>query len=152
MALKTYNPLKVSIKWKGIELNSDTPDGVVVTIAKDADTWNRRNGNDGVELRIRQNRLGGVVSITVNRSSDVNRQLLAIALRDRITESEVGPMTIADPSGPNGGSGALAHDAYILAIPNFERSNTDLGPVTWRFGSSRIDEAEQGVAMTVVGA
>lgn len=149
MALKSYNPQKVSIKWKGIELNADTPDGVFVDIAKDADTWNRGSGNDGVEARIRQNRQGGVVSITVNRSSDVNRLLLAVANRDKINEAEVGPMTIFDPSGPAGGSGALVVDAYILAVPNFQRSNTEVGSVTWRFGSSRIDEFEQGMAATV---
>lgn len=152
MSLKSYNPKRVSIKWKGIELNSDTPDGVFVDIAKDADAWNRGSGNDGVEQRVRQNRLGGVISITVNRSSDVNRLLLAIAERDRITEAEVGPMAISDPSGPGAGSGALAHDAYILAVPNFQRSNTEIGSYVWRFGCSRVDEFDLGVAPTIVGA
>lgn len=152
MSLKSYNPKRVSIKWKGIELNSDTPDGVFINFVKDVDAWARSSGNDGVEIRIRQNRLGGIVELTVNKSSDVNRLLLAIAERDRITEAEVGPMNVADPSGPGAGSGALAHDAYLLAVPNFARSNTEIGSVTWRWGCSRIDEFDLGVATTVVGA
>lgn len=152
MALKTYDPKKVSVKWKGIELNVDTPDGVFFEVIKDVDGWLRSAGNDGVEIRIMQNRLGGIVQVTVNRSSDVNRYLLAIAKRDRITGVEVGPMVCSDPSGPAAGSGTLAEDAYILAIPNFARSNTEVGAVIWRFGSSRVDEAELGMATTTVGA
>lgn len=148
MGLKTYDPKRVSIKWKGIELNDDTPDGVFVSFAKAKDTWAMFAGNDTL-VRIRMTDDSGIVSITIRRSSSVNAKLLAIYARDRVNENEVGPMVVSDPSGPGAGSIAIAHDAFILAKPNFERATNDVGSVTWRFGSARLDEDDLGMSPTV---
>lgn len=150
MSLKTYDPKKVSLKWLGLEMNDDIAEGTFVEVAKGKDAWTMFAGNDGVVVRIMQNDLSGVVSITVRRSSDLNRKLLAIAQADRSTQASVGTLVGSDPSGPGAGSGIVAHDAFILAVPNFARMTNDVGSVVWRFGSSRIDEAELGMAVTDV--
>jgi regulation of enolase protein 1 (concanavalin A-like superfamily) len=148
VGLKTYDPKRVSIKWKGIELNDDTPDGVFISVAKGKDTWALFGGND-TTVRIRMTDDSGVISITVRKSSSVNAKLLAIYNRDRTNEVEVGTMVCSDPSGPGAGSLMVAADAFILAKPPFERSTNDVGSNVWRFGASRIDDEDLGIAPTV---
>lgn len=150
--MKQYNVKNLSLKFLGVQLVDDIPDGDFVTVEEASpDDWNSVPSGDGVMLLERNNNRSAVINVNLRASSSANAKLTAIRAADRLTSDQIGPMVCVDPSGPLNGSGFVGVNTRILGKSGFTRG-TSLGVVTWRFICEIFEEAELGVSQTTPAA
>ena len=103
MALRQYDPLKVTGAFAGVRGSIDIIDGAVygdfLNVTRDAPMWDRETDGFGNTIRVKHNNIGGRVSLQLSASSPTNQQLSEIALSDAIAETNVGYLTLRDLNG-----------------------------------------------------
>lgn len=98
MAVKTYNPKKVSILVGGVPITGFAK-GTFVKVTRDEDTWTKYVGADGTVTRGKNNNLGGMIEITLAGSSPSNDMLSALHIADEASDTGVVPVLVKDLSG-----------------------------------------------------
>ena len=98
MTPKTYDPKFVSVIAGGIPLTG-FPDGTFVSYTRDEDTYNKQIGADGVVSRSKTNNRSGVLTLTLQQTSQGNDVLTGFFNLDELSNSGVFVIVIKDVLG-----------------------------------------------------
>lgn len=126
MAVKTYDPKKVSVSFGGFDLNGFA-EGTKVNVEFNEDAWTLQIGVDGEGTRSKSNDRSGRVTVQLMQSSDSNAVLTSIAELDRLSNSGAVPLMIKDG---NGDSLHSAETAWIVKSASAEYA-IEAGPREW---------------------
>lgn len=132
--LRTYDPGKIAISFKGILLLAPA-DGTFVTAERHEDTFSYQYGARGDMARVRNRKRGGRIVATLMGMSPTNDQLSTILALDEQTGLGYGAIQIEDLNGTT-----LVHavNAWIVRPPNFEGAS-DHSPREWQFDCENLD-------------
>lgn len=127
-APKTYDPKAVVVNYGGVDL-SGFADGSFIDIERSTDAYEKTTGADGRTDRVKLNDSSGMITITLQQTSDSNDYLSSVALLDENTSDAVLPFMIKDFSGK---SLYLSPSAWVKKIPNggFDKQ---IGTREWQF-------------------
>jgi hypothetical protein len=98
MALKTYDPKKISIIFFGIPLEGFA-DGTFVSATRSNDSFTKTSGADGIVSRSKSNDTGAEVTVTLAQTSTSNAILSGFMIADELKSAGAGPLIIKDSGG-----------------------------------------------------
>lgn len=139
---KTYSPEDVNIYFNGVNINSGIAEGTFLTVVRDEDAYFKYTGAGGDVARTRNANKGGQITLTLMQTSEVNRELMRLALADELGAEIVGTISIQDPSDPLGSFMLIAHSAWIMKIPDAEFAK-EYGTREWTFDVAFLDIKEE---------
>ncbi len=132
--MKTYNPARVTVSFKGINLTGFM-DSTFIEAERDEETFTKHTGATGDVTRTRNLNKGGKVTITLIQVSTTNDLLADLHESDEIFGISFGSLQIKDLAG---NMVCRADEAWIQKAPKMERAK-ESGSVVWVFDCAAID-------------
>jgi len=126
MPSQTYDPQKVVLSVVGNAIVGFAA-GTFVKCSRDEDAFTKTVGAGGDVARTRNANRSGSIEITLLASSPSNDVLSALAAKDELSGTGVGPAMIKDGSGT---ALASAQNCWVKKLPDFERAK-ELGETVW---------------------
>jgi hypothetical protein len=137
--VRTYDPERIKGSLGVIPL-SGYADGTYITIARQGDAFEARQGADGTVDRINKRNKHFLVTITLMQTSQVNNLLSAQLIADIESNTGVVPLEIVDL---NGTTLFFARAAWIQKDPDDEFADT-LGNREWVIATGPADKFTGG--------
>jgi len=137
----SYNPKDVAVIFGGIPLDGFV-DGTFLDLQFDEVQWNKVTGADGLTSRAKTNNYAGILTLTLQQTSNSNDYLAGIWNADRRTSAGVLPLLVKDASGR---TVIAAKNAWIRQAPNLSFSKEvegrewalDLDDMEWFGGGNQ---------------
>ena len=133
MAAKTYSPKKVSISVAGVIITGYA-EGTFVSVERSSDTFTKAVGSDGEVGRVHSADRSGLITLTLQQTSESNDVLSALQQVDELTLTGKFPVMVKDN---NGTSLYTSGDAWIEKIADAEYSN-DMSTREWRIACADL--------------
>jgi len=129
MALKSYNAGEVAI-IVGTRAMGGLAEDTFVNIQRDEQLHTKQVGADGEVTRSKTNNKSGMITITLQQTSDSNDYLTGLANNDSIV-----PITVTDLSGR---TVAFAQQAWVQDFPDVELAR-DSGTREWVIDCANLE-------------
>lgn len=141
--LETYDPKSVAISFNGLNINSGIAPDTFLTISRDEDAFSKVVGADGTVARTRNANRSGSIEITLMQNSEVNKALMAKALLDETSGTDIiDTVAVADPADPTGVFLMVAKSCWIKKVPDIEYGK-EYGTRTWMFDCADLSIAQE---------
>lgn len=134
MLFRNYDPGRVAVSWKGIQLVGYM-DGTFVSGERSEDAFELAVGAGGDVTRTRKRNRTGTVTVTLQAASPSNDLLSAQALIDEKFGTAYGPLIVEDL---NGATVMIASVAWIQKMPTVEFADQASGR-EWVFACADLD-------------
>jgi len=132
--VRTYDPSEVSVSV-GLTPVTGFADGTFVVCEKDADSFSKVVGIDGIVSRVKTRNRAGSVKITLTQTSPSNDQFSLIATLDELSNTGIVPISVKDN---NGTSLCTVAWAWVKKIPSLDNGK-DLSNREWIFDTADMD-------------
>jgi hypothetical protein len=146
--MRQYSIDRVELTWAALDLKEGIAEGTSITEAMTSPAWTQKPTGTGKVVRVYNPDQSGTVSVVVDQESKTHQQLLAIAIADRVTRSQVFPMVMVDTST---GETFVYQNAYIMTEPD-ESRGTESATFTWVFNFETKSHAAAPNDDNLVGA
>lgn len=127
--MRQYSIDKVELTWAALDLKEGIAQGTSISETRTSPSWTQKPTGTGKVVRVFNPDVSGTVTVVVDQESKVHQQLLAIAIADAETRSQVFPMIMIDNSTAEM---FIYQNAYIMTDPD-ESRGTESATFSWAF-------------------
>lgn len=129
MSFANYDPLRVVLSFRDIQINGGFMDGTFINAERTEDAYSMSVGAAGDVTRVRSRNRTGTVTLTLQAAASANDLLSAVAAEDELFGTGSGPLLVKDL---NGTTLLDAPVAWIKKMPATEFSQEASGR-EWAF-------------------
>lgn len=131
--MKTYNPKKVSVSFRGRLLTGFAP-GTFIAAARNGDSFAVEVGADGEAARVAFQDFSGTIKLTLQQTSAANDLLSNFLETDELSNTGTGVLFVKDASGRT----LLSCPEAWIKKPADSELAKDLGSREWTFEAALI--------------
>lgn len=146
--MRQYISNNVEVTWQGLDFKDGLAVGTYITPARTTPSYTQKAQVNGKVIRSYNADESGTLTLLINQSSALHRELITLAKADMLTHQIVGPMVIKEAAT---GDQTTYKNAYIQTIPDISFSMED-ADISWLFGFESVEYIEGGLNENIVGS
>ena len=146
--MRQYSIDQVEATWAGLDLKTGIAEGTSIVPARNAPTYTQKPTGNGRLIRVRNPDRSGTITITVDQTSKLHQELLAVALADRALGNVVKTLQVTDNTT---GATHTYINAFITTDPD-QAFGTEAATYPWVFGFESMEGVPQVGDAKLVGS